>query len=259
MIDEPIRNAEPPGLLTAPLRTRGEQIADRLVTAIALGEYVPGQRLPTERELAAALDVSRRSVREALHRLEAEHYIEILRGRTGGAFVRSSWERLSATMVSRTLLPRWDQFEDLFELRRAVEPMIARKAAERRTDADLASIGAAIEVYRHADGREASRTADLAVHATIAAAARNPSLAELSRRLRAEASLGFNAVPWSPEIRAKAIEHHDQFLRAFVHRRPQAAARVALEQVKLTETALRALRDRVASEADDGAPVSAAP
>src|SRR3954454_12373957 len=160
-------------LLAAPLRTRGEQIADRLVTAIALGEYVPGQRLPTERELAATLDASRRSVREALHRLAEEHYIEILRGRSGGAFVRSSWGQLSPSMVSRTLLPTWEQLEDVLELRRAVEPMIARKAAERRSDRDLVSIRAAIEAYRAAEGREASRQADLDVHNAIAVAARN--------------------------------------------------------------------------------------
>jgi DNA-binding FadR family transcriptional regulator len=48
------------------MRTAGERIAERLVTAIALGEFVPDQRLPTERELAAMLEVSRTTVREAL-------------------------------------------------------------------------------------------------------------------------------------------------------------------------------------------------
>ncbi len=49
--------------------TAGERIAERIVTAIALGEFVPDQRLPTERELAAMLEVSRTTVREALQRL----------------------------------------------------------------------------------------------------------------------------------------------------------------------------------------------
>jgi GntR family transcriptional regulator, transcriptional repressor for pyruvate dehydrogenase complex len=46
------------------LRNAGEQIAERLITAIALGEFMPGQRLPTERDLAIQLGVSRTSVRE---------------------------------------------------------------------------------------------------------------------------------------------------------------------------------------------------
>ena len=51
------------------VRTTGERIAERFVTAIALGQFVPGQRLPTERELAAMLSVSRATVREAIARL----------------------------------------------------------------------------------------------------------------------------------------------------------------------------------------------
>ena len=62
------------------VRNTAEQIADRLVTAIALGEFVPEQRLPPERELAATLGVSRASVREALHRLAATGYVVISRG-----------------------------------------------------------------------------------------------------------------------------------------------------------------------------------
>jgi GntR family transcriptional regulator, transcriptional repressor for pyruvate dehydrogenase complex len=66
------------------LRSGGEHVADRLVTAIALGEFVPGQRLPSERELGATLGVSRTTVREAIQRLAALGYVEVRRGRTGG-------------------------------------------------------------------------------------------------------------------------------------------------------------------------------
>ena len=70
---EPAHATEPFGALLAPvtMRTAGERIAERLVTAIALGEFEPGQRLPTERDLAATLEVSRTTVREALQRLQA--------------------------------------------------------------------------------------------------------------------------------------------------------------------------------------------
>src|SRR5215468_196162 len=85
------------------IRSGAEHIADRLVTAIALGEFVPGQRLPPERELASTLNVSRASVREALHRLAATGYVVISRGRNGGATVQSSWGPASAEHVQRTL------------------------------------------------------------------------------------------------------------------------------------------------------------
>src|SRR5438270_730394 len=67
----------------------GEQVANLLLAAIRLQEYLPGQRLPSERELCLRLGVNRMAVREGLRWLEHQQYIEIRRGRYGGAFVRA--------------------------------------------------------------------------------------------------------------------------------------------------------------------------
>ena len=77
-------------LVPIAMPTAGERIAERIVTAIALGEFVPDQRLPTERDLAAMLEVSRTTVREALQRLQAAGYVTTRRGRAGGTFVTAS-------------------------------------------------------------------------------------------------------------------------------------------------------------------------
>ena len=122
------------------LRNAAEQIADRLVTAIALGEFVPGQRLPSERDLSSMLGVNRTSVREALHRLVGGGYLEIRRGRNGGAYVLESWGPGSASMIRRTLAPHWKDFELLFDLRRLIEALIARTAARRHDAADADAI-----------------------------------------------------------------------------------------------------------------------
>jgi GntR family transcriptional regulator, transcriptional repressor for pyruvate dehydrogenase complex len=233
------------------LRNAAEQIADRLVTAIALGEFVPGQRLPSERDLAAMLGVSRTSVREALHRLVGGGYLEITRGRSGGAYVRESWGPASASIIRRTLAPRWKDFEWLFDLRTLVEGMIARVAAERHEPDDAAAIRAAAQAYIDAaDDREASRAGDQALHSAIAAATQNPYLARLSRQIRAQVSLGFQAEPYSREIRGKAIEQHGALVAAVLARRATAAARIAAEHFSLTEGALRRLLERVENEED---------
>jgi DNA-binding FadR family transcriptional regulator len=77
------------------------------VTAIALGEFVPDQRLPTERDLAAMLEVSRTTVREALQRLQASGYVIT---RRGGRNVRRHGRRPEAdAMIRRTLVPAWQE------------------------------------------------------------------------------------------------------------------------------------------------------
>jgi DNA-binding FadR family transcriptional regulator len=231
------------------LPNAAEQIADRLVTAIALGEFVPGQRLPSERELSSMLGVNRSAVREALHRLVGAGYLEIRRGRSGGAFVRSSWGPGSAAMVRRTLAEQWQDFEALFDLRTLVEGMIARTAAHRHRKVDAEAIEAALAAYVDAgDDREASRAADQALHTAIAAATQNPYLTRLSQQIRARVSLGFQAEPYSKDIRRRAIVQHRDLVAAVLAGDADVAASRAAKHFSLTESAMRELLERAQRE-----------
>lgn len=244
-----LHGREPGALAPLDLRTASEQIADRLATAIVLGEFVLGQRLLAERELAAQLGVSRATVREALQRLTARGYIEIRRGRLGGSFVRDDWRPDSAAVVRRTLVARWDHFEDLLDFRTLLEPLIARTAAQRADAADAAAIRAALDRYRAAGpDREASRAADEALHLAIARATHNDHLVAISRRARAEISLGFSAEPYSVSIRERALHQHADLAEAVLAGDAERAARLAGEHFQITESVLRALIDRVAAE-----------
>ena len=68
-----------------------QQIADHIMSSIAVGALPVGSALPPERELAAAMQVSRSSVRAALDRLERGGFIVRRRGRGGGTFV-AEWD-----------------------------------------------------------------------------------------------------------------------------------------------------------------------
>jgi GntR family transcriptional regulator, transcriptional repressor for pyruvate dehydrogenase complex len=234
------------------LRSGGEHVADRLVTAIALGEFVPGQRLPSERELAATLGVSRTTVREAIQRLAALGYVEVRRGRTGGAYVLQGMGPEANEMIRRTLLPEWSNLERVLDFRQLVEPLIARTAAERIATEDVGPIRAALDSYLAAGGdREASRAADEAVHEAIAAATGNPYLASLSAQIRRQISLGFGAEPYSAEIRARAVKDHTALAEAVIARRPGSAARVAERHFRLTEAVLRELVSKISAMAGE--------
>jgi DNA-binding FadR family transcriptional regulator len=184
-------------------------------------------------------------VREALHRLAAAGYVRIQRGRNGGAYVLVSWGAHSAEMIRRTLVPNWDHFEALFDLRRLVEPLIARTAAERRTDDDLLRIDQAVEDYAAAPDREASRAADQAIHAAVARATQNVYLETISGQIRAQVSLGFQAEAYTPAIRQTAIGQHRQIADAIRAGAAETAAELARAHFSLTETALRDLVERV--------------
>lgn len=232
-------------LVPVPMRTAGERIAERLVTAIALGEFEPGQRLPTERELAATLEVSRTTVREALQRLHAAGYVTTRRGRGGGTFIQTGAGPGSDEMIKRTLVPAWDELAEVLDYRRLVEGLIARTAAQRRTAADITAIQQAVAAYANASGRDTSRLADHALHQAIARATHNSRLVDLSARIRREVGLGFDAEPYTPQMRHRALRQHPTLAEAVIAGDPERSAALADSHFSLTEDMLTELHARL--------------
>jgi DNA-binding FadR family transcriptional regulator len=242
--------------LGAPIvgRRIAEDVVDRLVTAMALGQYVTGQQLPTERELAAMLGVSRTSVREALKELTDTGYLEVRRGRNGGYFVRANWGPTSAEHVQRQLVAHWAEFEHIFDARRLVEQLIAHTAAERRTEGDMGPIRAALQAYLDAPDREASRRADYALHHAVAQATHNPILVDLSADLRTRITLNLGAEPYTDEVRRIAIGQHQELVAAIEDGRADDAAAIAATHFTLSERLMRELVARAKVEQGEGAP-----
>lgn len=228
--------------------TAAARIADRFVTAIALGHFVVGQKLPTVNELSRMLEVSPSTVREALGRLAALGYVVVSRGRGGGTVVTSQWGPASGSMVRRALDPGWSQLEVTLDYRSLIEQQIARTAALRVVPDDSPRIRAAVRAYEAAADRESSRLCDLELHQSIAAAAKNAQLADLSLRIRHDVSLGFEAEPYTVDMRATAIRQHAMLADAVLAGDGELAADLAEEHFKLTEETIRALHARTLTE-----------
>ena len=127
--------------LRAPDRRRlYEQLVARLLDYVEVTGLAVGDRLPSERELAQALQVSRASVRQATVALEVRGTLEVRHG--DGIYVRSMPNdsgHLMELMTQRHRLP------EILEAREALETQLATLAATRRTDADLAAMAAALD------------------------------------------------------------------------------------------------------------------
>lgn len=122
-----------------------DQVFARLCEAILGGRYRPGERLPTQRALAADLGVNVATVREAIKRLEQLRLIEV---RHGDAMRVRDWRR-SGGLDALALLTSVDRevVRSLFEARRLLLAEAARLAAQRRSDAqarDLRELAGAV-------------------------------------------------------------------------------------------------------------------
>ena len=149
------------------------QIAGQLRTLITQGEFVPGSRLPAERDLAKQLGVSRPSVREALIAMEVEGWVEV---RTGsGVYVL---DRSSRRKAQQTVSAEWGPLE-LIRARRLVEGEIASLAAAQAKRKDLDAMRKAIDAM-NSDAQKGilPLEGDRAFHSAIVEASCNAVLIE---------------------------------------------------------------------------------
>jgi DNA-binding FadR family transcriptional regulator len=112
-------------------------LADQLRETILRGEISEGDTLPTERELVSQTGLTRGSVREALRMLAVEGLVETRHGRLGGNVVTLPGQDSMATAINRFVRGRKLSLRTLQETREALEPVLARLAAQRRSDDDL--------------------------------------------------------------------------------------------------------------------------
>jgi GntR family transcriptional regulator, transcriptional repressor for pyruvate dehydrogenase complex len=239
-----------------------EQIAERLATAIALGQYSPGQRLPSERSLAELLQVSRSSVREALHVLVEAGQLQVRRGSSGGAFVTSASPPGAAAMVRRALLPGWARFSQLLDFRCTVEQQVARLAAERATNDDRQTIRRRANGYL-VSGKEKGRSqaADRALHEAIARAAHNRFWYDLSMQLHCQVNQGLGTEPFSADLRRRGEEQHPPLAAAVIAGDIDLAGNLAGRHFALNTEAVRQLlesvsRENAATAAAEGATIN---
>jgi GntR family transcriptional regulator, transcriptional repressor for pyruvate dehydrogenase complex len=123
-------------------KIRIERVADKVVgqltKLIADGVFKVGERLPSEREIAERMSVSRISVREAMQKLKHQGIVKTVHG--GGSVVRNITEQEIRRPIERLIDEDKTRVLELTELRAVMEPWAARQAAKSRTDAELETI-----------------------------------------------------------------------------------------------------------------------
>ncbi len=212
------------------------QIADQIRALISSGAVEPGQQLPSERELAVDLGVSRPTVREALIALEIAGLIDI---RVGvGAFVRRP-------NGAQAALP--EQNHSPIEVMRArclIEPEVAALAAGNVTPAGIASLRRTLlEMRAETAAGRWSPASDQSLHLTIAEACGNSVLREILTGLWSsrgeDVDQHFHAHLASiDQLREHILVDHEQIVAAIVRRDPDAARTAMSNHLKYVETAM---------------------
>jgi GntR family transcriptional repressor for pyruvate dehydrogenase complex len=218
-----------------------ELVVEQIRRAIRTGRFLPGEKLPPERDLAQQLGVSRTTIREAARVLEGEGLINVRRGAGGGlVIVEQEFDR---SRLREELRARFGEVEDILDFRVAVESQAARLAALRRTEDEIDQLRALLarmdRLIRGADtGKIAGfGRADSEFHLGIARASRNSMLIKAVEDARAAMFLPIGAV--FKDVQSDANDIHEEVLEAVECSDPDAAGSAMTRHVELTRAGLR--------------------
>jgi GntR family transcriptional regulator, transcriptional repressor for pyruvate dehydrogenase complex len=204
-----------------PVRTRHtfEEAAEQIAGKVRAGELRRGDKLPAERDLAVLMEISRPTLREAVRILAEAGVVEVRRGPGGGIFVAG--DVVPVELVRERSSLRLEEVADVLEARRLVEPGVARLAAQRAGDEDLAALERSIEEMRaicergyDAADEERFLQLDLQFHLGLARAAGNSTVEALMRALLRQLEIARDMAMHLPLIPEWTIDIHVKTLEA---------------------------------------------
>jgi len=194
-------------------RKLSHEVFDRLKTMITGGELVPGDTLPSERELMDRFGVGRPAIREAMQALANMGLIAITHGERARVLALTAKSIFQQVDLSAHILlsASPDSLEHLKQARSFFERGMVREAALKATDEDVERLSEVLERQRQSvDDVAAFVGADMRFHTLIAAISRNPIFEAVS-----EAMLGWlreyrtDLLVWSGKQDRTLAEHRD--------------------------------------------------
>lgn len=229
-----------------PIRPKklSEEIVDQIKELISSGELKPGQRIPSERELASFLGVSRPSVREAIMVLEAMGFLESRQG--GGTYVRSLADVTMADPLANMVNRRDPRMlYALTEVRIGLETWSAYLAAKRAEDHEIDRLR---ELYEKMVALAAKGNWDAEIdfqfHLTITEATHNTLQVHVLDTIQTLFETQTTIMEALSEFYSKEgyiellLNHHREILEAISSHKPELARDKMMEHLTLVEEKL---------------------
>ncbi len=201
-------------------------VFEQLRELIYKGDFKPEQQFPTERDLAASMQVSRTSVRNAIDKLIKLGLLYQIQGQ--GTFV-SSPETRDGNPLSELMTTDEATYTDLLEVRMGLECNAARLAATRATAKDLTAMRDCLEEMAEdlATTKAISANTDTAFHMAVAFASKNPVLLNLTRNFYDFLYIGIKKnlarMKENEPAYREVLEQHWTVYRHITDRQPQQA------------------------------------
>jgi DNA-binding FadR family transcriptional regulator len=235
-----------------PVQTRRtfEEAADQIAEKVRTGELRTGDRLPGERSLAAQMEISRPTLREAVKVLVEAGVLEVRRGPGGGMYVAT--DVVPTDLVRHSASLRLAEIAAVLEARRMLEPRVAQLAAERATEDDFEAMERSIEAMRrivdggwHQRHEDRFLQLDVQFHLALARAAGNATVETLMRILLRQLEIARDMAMHVPLVPEWTIGIHERTLAALRSGEPEEVEAVMDEHLGQLERTYEGEPDRL--------------
>ena len=207
-----------------------DSVLKQIKQSIITGAYRPGDKLPSEKELMEAFNVSRGSLREALRTLEEFGFIVVKPGATGGAYVTSEGMKSLANRLHDIMLMERISFDEILQFRLLTEPGVARLAAEHRTEEDIGVLEEINRVRERAiKAGKIPIIVNIDFHQALAKASKNKMVSLLIDAVALLFNSEFKKIGLSIEDHRAILEAHKRLTRYIRNREADKAAKAMYE------------------------------
>ncbi len=224
-----------------PIRTTRtfEAAIEHLTEAIERSRLRAGDRLPNEADLAAKLEISKPTLRQALRVLELSGMLTVRRGKSGGIFLAS--EVISTMAVTSALKLEESAAIDTLHARRVLERAVALEAAERASANDYDELERTVALLeRHLGERPAVMRVDAMFHRALVRSCHNATIEGAMRGVARGLAPIRDAYPGGAEQDAETLDVHRDQLRAMRARDADALERVLDRHFRMLESSFAA-------------------
>jgi GntR family transcriptional regulator, transcriptional repressor for pyruvate dehydrogenase complex len=228
-----------------------EPAMEHLLDAIERSRLRPGDRLPSESELARQLEISQPTLRQALRILERSGLLSMRRGNGGGIFLVA--ELIPDDLIRTSIVSEERAMLDVLVGRRVLETAVCELASQVATAEDYAELDRAIELHRtHLGDRLLTFRADAMYHRLVIRASHNVTLQSVMRAVTRDMAIVRSTYISGLESNAYSLEIHERQLEAMKQKDFQSLRRLLDAHFRIVEEAFASAVGRTWDELFEG-------
>lgn len=219
-----------------------EKVADYIKEQIRLGVYPEGDKIPSERDMAISLDVSRNTVGEAYKILEAYGYLKAEHGR--GVFIASEAEQIRK--MTDAFFVSGDQINDLYAVRLVLEEAVVEWAVLNGTDEQIAALDSivndAIAAVKDDSNSADVANYDLRFHLCLAEMSKNEVANRIMHHLIDLLAKARTQSMQIPKRAEQSVQEHSVIVEAIKNRDVDGAKKAMRHHIESIDKSVREKR-----------------